>query len=645
MVNKAGKVGKVEKPDYKKSSKEALKLVGKGVVKQLEGIEKLCVKYYVNKTFLKELISNEELKIKKGVIEKAKQEADIQKAKVKAEKESEKEQTKQAKEEEKEKKKEKKKLEEENKAKNKAEKEAEKEKARVEKEAEKEKARVEKDKIKAEKESKKEQTKQEAELNKELEKLKIAELEETWKTCGDGLFADIMEKDFRKAQHYFTLRLMHENHFKVLDDNEDILVYCDTGEDEGVHLEDAEKFIATECETRLGEKSTIIIVKEIVSKIQRIKELKISRESIFEKGRDIIPVKNGILNMKTRKLSPFTHEKVFLSKSPATYEPKAIPTMWLNFLNSSLPNHEKVIDTIGEYFGYTLSNDNSRQKAIITHGEGATGQSTMQEVGGHLFGEKNISTLSIQEIEHDTFATAQLFGKKANMNPDIPKKSLSESSKIKKIIRGEKIYVQKKGRDGYFMKPIVKNFFGGNQTPTISDQSDGFFRSWIAIKFNVQFLDGDPKRIENLSGKIMDNEEEMSGILNWAIDGYNRLEDNNKFSKCSTIAEVKDFWLENSDSVSSFYKKVIVMNHEEKEIKENVYNTYVEYCELMNKPVEEQNVFFKRLKNVCDYKEFSPSNMATDRRRQLIGIKLLPLDSLNIDKNGGLHIKNTSNTG
>ena len=87
------------------------------------------------------------------------------------------------------------------------------------------------------------------------------------------------------------------------------------------------------------------------------------------------------------------------------------------------------------------------------------------------------------------------------------------------------------------------------------------------------------------------------------------------------------------------------MNHEEKEIKENVYNTYVEYCELMNKPVEEQNVFFKRLKNVCDYKEFSPSNMATDRRRQLIGIKLLPLDSLNIDKNGGLHIKNTSNTG
>ena len=599
-------------PDYKISSREVLKLVGKDLAKQTAGIEKLCKKYFVGKTFLNKIVSNEELIIKrenkltkKQEIEKVKEE---EKIKIKKEKQ-------------------------EIKDKELKEKADIKLKIQLDKDKEKEIRESEKQRIKQEKEDNKKQKELEVEVQKEIDKSKILELETNWENCNDELFTEVMEKDFKKAQHYFTQRLMHDYHFKVFDDNEEIIIYCDSGEKEGEYKQDGDKIIETICENRLGEKSTIVSAREIISKIQRIDKLKISRDSIFKNDDEIIIVKNGILNMKTKEISPFTPDKVFLNKSNAAYNPNAKCPIWMSFLNTSLLNKPKEIATIQEYSGYTISNDNNKQKGFIGYGAGATGQSTMQNVVSFLIGKESITNLSVQDIEHDTFATAMLFGKKANMNPDLPKKALGESSKVKKIIRGEDVFVQKKGKDGYSMKPTIKLWFGCNQIPTTADHSDGFFRSWLVIHFEEQFLEGDPRRIENLTDKICSSEEEMSGVLNWAIDGYNRLQENKQFSKCFSIQEVKDFWLENSDTVSSFYKKLIVMNHEEKEIKEEVYNTYVLYCEKMNKPAEEHNVFFKRLKNVCDYKEFSPSSLANDRRRRLLGIKLLPLSSLNIDTN------------
>ena len=580
---------KSSKPDYKKSSKEVLILIGKDLAKQTEGIEKLCKKYLVGRTFLKSIISSEELKIKKN--NKANEKLALEKEKTDI-----------------------------------------KLKIQLEKEKEKDISEKEKQKIKQNKEDKKRQKELEVDAQKEIDKSKILELETNWENCSDDLFAEVMEKDFKKAQHYFTRRLMHDYHFKVFDDNEEIIIYCDSGEKEGEYKQDGDKIIETKCENRLGEKSTIVSAREIVSKIQRIDKLKMARDSIFDNDNEIIAVKNGILNMVTKKLSPFTPDKVFLNKSNAAYNPEAKCPIWNNFLNTSLKNKPKEIATIQEYTGYTVSNDNTKQKGFIGYGAGATGQSTMQNVVSFLIGKESITNLSVQDIEHDTFATSMLFGKKANMNPDLPKKALGESSKVKKIIRGEDVFVQKKGKDGYSMKPTIKLWFGCNQIPTTADHSDGFFRSWLVIHFEEQFLEGDPRRIENLTDKICSSEEEMSGVLNWAIDGYNRLQENKQFSKCFTIQEVKDFWLENSDTISSFYKKLIVINHEEKEIKEDVYNSYVTYCDYMNKPAEEHNIFFKRLKNVCEYKEFTPSSLANDRRRRLLGIKIIPLSSLDIDK-------------
>ncbi len=602
MKSKPKKKVAVKKPDWKKAGAKAEALAFKSIPQQEAGLDKICLKFNVPKTPIRKIMKDVELEKEKQDKKEERKLLD----KERENKQTEKIQIRKAKEE-----------------------------VREKKEAEKESKRQEKEQKKAERDADKEAKKQQI-------KLLLDELEETWETCDDDLFVQVFEADWRKGVHYFTQRLIKDYNFKVIDDNDDVIIYCSEGDNEGIYLQDAEKMIAIFCENRLGEKAVIVNVREIISKIQRTERLKISRESIFENDKNIIAVKNGIVNMNTNESEPFNPDKVFLSKANAKHNPKAVPKLWNKFLETSLPGKEGEIKTIQEYMGYTLSNDNSKQKAIITHGSGAAGQSVLQEVGGNLIGEDSITHLSIQEIEQDVFATAQLFGKKANMNPDLPKKALGESSKVKKIIRGERIHAQKKGKDGFSLRPHCKLWFGCNQIPTTSDHSDGFFRSFLPIKFNEQFLEGDPRRIEDLSRKICESEEEMSGILNWCIEGYNRLEEQGQFTKCFSIQEVKDFWLENSDTVSAFFKNMVVMTVDGEELKQDVYDKYVAYCQKMKKPEEEMNIFFKGLKNICEYKEITPGVNSFDRRRRLQGISILSLDLID---NTEKEVTDTGNTG
>ena len=548
-------------PNFQTAGKEAGKLIGKDPVTQYSETANICKKYIVTKKFVEGIIKVGETARKK---EKKEAQREIQ------------------------------------------------EKQDAENKEAKEKAR----------EEKKEAAAKEAKDKKDLVQMVLDELEETWETCEDSLFIEVMNYDPKKAQHYFTQRLMSENHFKVMSDNEDVFVYCKTGEDEGVYLEDGDKFIESQCEKRLGEKSTIITVREILCKIQRTELLKIDRESIFEMDDEIIAVTNGILNMKTKELSSFTPEKVFLSKMNAKFDPKSKCPKFHKFLDSSLPDKEEEQTIIKEFVGYTISNNTSAQKALITYGTGRTGQSTLQEIIANLIGTKNVSNLSMQDIEHDTFATSQLFGKQANMNPDIPKRGLTGSSKVKKIIRCESINVQRKSKDGFSMKPHCKLMFGCNEIPATNDLTDGFMRSWVRVVFEVQFAEDDPKRIEDLGGKISSDKGEMSGILNWLIEGYNQYATQGRFSKVFSIQEMKDFWLEHSDSVCTFYKKMLIIDAQAETLKQDVYDAYTVYCETNNKPAEDHNIFFKKLKNVCDYKEHIPSVNHTDRRRRLLGIKI-----------------------
>ena len=83
----------------------------------------------------------------------------------------------------------------------------------------------------------------------------------------------------------------------------------------------------------------------------------------------------------------------------------------------------------------------------------------------------------------------------------------------------------------------AKPFFAANKLPTTADDTDARFRREIIIEFPKQFelgINADP----DLLNKIVNSEEEMSGIFNLVINSLGIITKNNKIHvNASTITE------------------------------------------------------------------------------------------------------------
>ena len=153
----------------------------------------------------------------------------------------------------------------------------------------------------------------------------------------------------------------------------------------------------------------------------------------------------------------------------------------------------------------------------------------------------------------------------ANLSADLSKTDLKETGMIKSLIGRDLITAKRKYlRDLNFVNH-AKMIFSANELPKIYDTTDGFWTKWVLIEFPYKFVtqkvyDKDVKEEEKHVHKIMNpdimkkltTEEELSGLLNLALDGLDRLIKNKDFSYSKNTKEVKDLWIRKSDSFTAF---------------------------------------------------------------------------------------------
>lgn len=434
----------------------------------------------------------------------------------------------------------------------------------------------------------------------------IETLDETWETCGDSLFMKVCENDWRKAKYYFVLRLLHENTYdvngekvcgiKTFTDNKDIIIY---NKDTGVYEQDGEITLSHQIELRLKEKAENKQVCEIIHSIKR--KTFYDRGDLDKQPKIIKPIGNGLLNLKTKELEPFSPEYVFLNKIGIDYNKNAKCELFLKFLGEVLQS-EVDIKIVQEWCGYCLLNDTNYSKALLLFGDGENGKSVLLNSIKSFLGRENVTSISLQYLESSPFAPARLFGKTANIFADLPKKALSQTSVFKMTVSGDEISGEKKGKDSFEFKPTAKMMFSCNEVPRTPDRTRGFFRRWLILNFLQHFPEGDPKRDENLFQKL-NKKEEMEGILCFAIEGLTRLFEKKGFTQNMTMLEIEEFWTRTSDPIASFIMDLIEIGSMFSERKSDIYASYEKYCENMGYFFEENATFWKRFGDIISVKE------------------------------------------
>jgi len=309
---------------------------------------------------------------------------------------------------------------------------------------------------------------------------------------------------------------------------------------------------------------------------------------------DYVPVENGLLNIKTSTLEPFTPDKIFFNKLPVKYNlSSSCPTI-KNHLKTVLKSDKDVL-LFQEFLGFCLLKDMKWEKSVMFLGHGRNGKSLLLSCVNNLFGAPNSSSIDLQTLEDDQWALAGLFQKYVNISGDLPKEALKNTGNFKKATGGDRLWAPRK-----FLSPLefinyAKFLFACNHLPKTSDLSDGFFSRWLIFDFPYKFVtqqeinNADDKTKEHL--KLRDDslkdklntQEELEGFLLFGLEGLKRLLENDGFSVSKTDNDTKDLWLSRSDSSIGFSKKFIVRDVTTEPMPvDELFSLYINYCSENN---------------------------------------------------------------
>lgn len=318
-----------------------------------------------------------------------------------------------------------------------------------------------------------------------------------------------------------------------------------------------------------------------------------------------VAVENGLLDLDAaaddagmdalRDLQPDDHA---LARLPVEYDPDATADEWHEFVGDVVETEK--IRAVQEYVGYTLHRDAMPfNKALLLVGSGSNGKSTFLNVVRALLGVEHTTTKAVHKFDEDNHV-ADLHGALANIDADLSEGSLSSTgiATFKRLVGGDTIDARKLYEDAFSFKPTAKHLYACNQVPDVStyvsDQDIAFWRRWIVVQFPEYFPPG--HRDEDLEDRLK-TDESLSGILNWAIEGWVRLRDQGHFTNVEGHDETRRLWQSWGDSVEEFVAECVDRDEDaDRMTSSEAYQRYQAWCRENGKDSVSQRRFTDTVK-------------------------------------------------
>jgi putative DNA primase/helicase len=392
--------------------------------------------------------------------------------------------------------------------------------------------------------------------------------------------------DVRELAWTVASSLLEENHFVTFEDTDEIYRYED-----GVYVPGGESYVARLVQRNVEQSSVSNhLILEVLGHIRRATYV---RRSAFSQTNPHLVLQNCLLNLETMQPEPFSPKRYELAKMPVVYDPaKDCPT-FKRFINEVL-SPEDVLG-VQEELGAIFLRRYLTKKFSIYLGETDTGKTTLVNVILALLDADNVSNVSIQQLgARDRFALAELFGKLANIRDDLSKDVIYSAGKIKELTGGFPVQAEHKFQNPFSFVNAAYMIFTCNVLPPIEEDDGAFFNRVIIRLFSRKF-GGNAKPDRELVDK-MTTPEELSGILNWGLEGLRRLRANGwSFTNSVSLETTREDYKRRSDPVWAFVQDCLEAYSEGAVSKERLYNSFKAYCDKRAIPLLSKDTFFKTL--------------------------------------------------
>ena len=164
-----------------------------------------------------------------------------------------------------------------------------------------------------------------------------------------------------------------------------------------------------------------------------------------------------------------------------------------------------------------------------------------------LLGEANVSSLGLEVFSH-THGLELTLGKLVNITGDVGELDKVAEGTLKLFTGCDMLHFNPKYKDPFSARATARIIIATNVRPPFRDRSDGIWRRLVLLPFPVTIPE--EQQNKHLADEL---KAELPGILNWAIEGSNRLRQQRGFTEPPVSREVKqDYQLESNPARASY---------------------------------------------------------------------------------------------
>lgn len=264
-------------------------------------------------------------------------------------------------------------------------------------------------------------------------------------------------------------------------------------------------------------------------------------------------VANGTLNLSDGNFRESHPEDYLTMQLGATYNPNAPCPRWEQFLDEVFDADKELIEYIQRAVGYSLTGNTSEQVIFLCYGNGANGKSVFLDVLGELLGEyagtASFETFDAGRRSEASNDLAALKGKRIVTVIETEEDRRLAEAKVKAVTGQDAISCRYLYGEYFTYVPQFKIWMAINHLPVIRGVDRGIWRRIRVIPF-LQSFEG--RADKGLNTKLR---EELSGILNWALEGLRKWRELGLNELPKAMKEATEEYRRDNDSIGQWIEE------------------------------------------------------------------------------------------
>ena len=320
----------------------------------------------------------------------------------------------------------------------------------------------------------------------------------------------------------------------------------------------------------------------------------------WDKNPYLLGVKNGVVDLKTGKISQGDIESHITRISPIAYTPGIRDVRWETFLLEAVNGDREYLDWLQKAVGYTATGLCNQDAIFLIYGPPGSGKNTFIETIFDALGksqhawalDSNVLALGDRVSASDEYHMAELRGRRMIWVDELPESERIKENQVKKLTGSGTIQGRSPGEKPIQFTSTGKLWISTNHRPIITDEA--MWRRLLPIPLTNKPARPDP----SLKKYLSDPEGALPAVLAWIVEGavkYLASSLDNPLEMCTVVREAHAIYRKNEDRIGAFLDEETIAGESISVNMNDLYRRYKNWSDSRGERALTQIGFHRKL--------------------------------------------------